>query len=692
VTLLQFSWKALSLGLATCLAAAPALAQQAARPTTAIQVPTEAQLAAFPNMTGFRLSPDGKHMLAIESKGDQRTIVVWKTAALSERPTVIGATNMQIQSASFLKNDVLGVFLRQPYDSRLGDRVIKTFIDKLMVTDLEGKRWREPLESSNLGLGETSRRVKALAVPTVLSTMPNDPDHVIMEGDSVGSDRDVFSYNVRTGVATRILRLGEKDSGVFVDTQGRVRAKIRSDIDSKGAFIATEIRNNANSTWEEHFRSYVKDRDVVQAVGLGLNDNTLILSSNVGRETTALYEYDPAQRKKVSTVFEHRFFDATGVRRVGRGDGAAAGPIDGFYFDGVFEGEIYYDNPQFDAVVKGMARALGLTETNVTLTEVATGKQAETKMLNGAAVRILDYRAGDVPVYLIVVSGQTYPTEYYLLRGQQLTLLSRAYPQIDRRALGSAKFVYYKARDGLNIPGYLVTPNPQLCGPGPYAAVVHPHGGPWARDSMDFDSSGWVPMMVSRCQVVLMPQFRGSSGWGRALWRAGDAEWGQKMQDDKDDGAKWLISEKLADPKRIAMFGFSYGGYSAMAAAVRPNDLYKCAIAGAGVSDITKIIADFYTNPFFRESQEPTIRGLSPALQADKIQIPIMVYHGERDQIVPLVQSEMFVDKARQSKQKVDYHVLNDYAHGPAWTREIMTRQLRLISDYFKTGCGGGGL
>jgi dipeptidyl aminopeptidase/acylaminoacyl peptidase len=164
------------------------------------------------------------------------------------------------------------------------------------------------------------------------------------------------------------------------------------------------------------------------------------------------------------------------------------------------------------------------------------------------------------------------------------------------------------------------------------------------------------------------------------------------MQDDKDDGAKWLVSEKLADPRRMAMFGFSYGGYAAFAAAVRTNDLYKCAIAGAGVSDIERIWAKFYTNPFFKERQEPTVRGLSPLTQADKIKIPIMVYHGDRDQTVPLNQSQLFVDRAKSAGKPVEYHVLKDYGHGPAWTRQTMTQQLSLISDYLKTGCGGGGL
>jgi dipeptidyl aminopeptidase/acylaminoacyl peptidase len=209
---------------------------------------------------------------------------------------------------------------------------------------------------------------------------------------------------------------------------------------------------------------------------------------------------------------------------------------------------------------------------------------------------------------------------------------------------------------------------------------------------MEYDWSAWVPMLVSQCRVVLQPQYRGSTGWGRTLWFKGDREWGQKMQDDKDDGVKWLTAQKLIDPKRVAMFGFSYGGYAAFAASVRPNGLYKCAIAGAGVSDIERIWARFYDNPFYQEHQESTVRGLSPLTLADKIQIPIMVYHGDRDQTVPLIQSQLFVDKARAAGKPVEFHVLTDYAHGPAWKRETNTEQLKLISDYLGKGggCAGG--
>ena len=657
-----------------------------------IQVPTEAQLAEFPRMTGFRLSPDGKHIVAIESRGDTRNVLVWKTDNLAAKPQAIGSSAMQIQTVSFLKNDMLAVTMTQPYDARIDDTLTKTFISKLLFTDLEGKVWKEPLASAEIIRDDVAKRLATLAQPTVKSRLLGDPDHVIVESDGLGKDRDLFRYNVRTGTAARVLRMGENDIEVLVDAKGQPRAKTRTGSDSKGFYVTTELRNPASGAWEEHFRSYVKDRDVVDIVGLGTNPKTVVLRSSEGRDMAALYEYDVEQRKIVGTLFEHKYFEANGVRLAANGEPEAGNDYDGFSYAGLHGNEVHWIVPKFDAVIQGVAQSLGIAKVAQPLVDVTTGKRAEVQMLDGVSVTITGFHDAEVPTYLLRVSGLTYPTEHYMLRGQKMSLLAKERPQVDRRALGAASFTYYKARDGLNIPAFLTVPNPKLCGPGPYAAVIHPHGGPWARDIMGYDNSGWVPMLVSRCHVVLQPQYRGSYEWGRALWKAGDAEWGQKMQDDKDDGANWLVSEKLADPKRIALFGFSYGGYAAFAAAVRPNGIYKCAIAGAGVSDIERIWARFYTNPFYRDRQEATVKGLIPLQEADKIKIPIMVYHGERDQIVPLVQSELFVDRARKSDQKVDYHVLKDYAHGPAWTREIMTRQLSLISNYLAKGCGGSGL
>jgi dienelactone hydrolase len=656
--------------------------------TSPIQVPSEAVLAQFPKMTGFRLSPDGKHLLAIESQGDVRNILIWKLDSLGLPPKIIGSNSMQIRSAVFVKNDVLAVDLSQPFDSRMGE-LTKTFITKTLFTDLDGTNWREPRVQQGASGSNTADVIAAFGRPRVLSSVPSDPDHVIMQGG--GLENDVYRYNLRTGAINRVMLLADRDMGVYVDALGVPMAKRRSGSDAKGVFITLDFRNAASGAWEEHFRQYVKDREVVDIVWASSKSGKAVIKSNVGKEFNALLEYDIGSRKILGTLFEHQFFDAELVW--GSLDQESEdNELPGFIYAGPYGRDVHWLNGSYEAVINGVAQAIGLKKTSVELRSVGSDKKANVAMFDGATIRILGYHKSPVPTYLIQVDGLAYPTEVYLLRGQQFSLLSKAYPQTDKRALGQAKFVYYKARDGLNIPAFLTQPNPQLCGPGPYATVIHPHGGPWSRDNMGYDASSWVPLLVSRCMVVLQPQFRGSAGWGKTLWLAGDREWGQKMQDDKDDGAKWLVSEKLADPKRIAMFGFSYGGYASFAASVRPNDIYKCAISGAGVSDIDRIGNRLFTNPYFRDAQESTMRGLSPLAMADKIKIPIMVYHGDRDQTVPLNQSDLFVEKAKLSGQAVEYHVLADYGHGPAWRRETNAKQLQLISSYFKTGCGGNGL
>jgi dipeptidyl aminopeptidase/acylaminoacyl peptidase len=653
--------------------------------------PSIEQLAAFPRMSSFSIAPDGKHLAAIEARGEDRVILVWKTDALNQPPTVIGSSRMKLQRVQFIKNDLLAVTMWQPYDSRL-DKITKTFISKLFITDLAGKNWQEPLppERSMSRIGD---RVAALASPAVLDTLLNDPDHILVVSDGLDNSGDVFKVNVRTNRAERIHRADDKIAGYLPDLEGNLRARYRARIDTTGAYIAAEIREPGSDNWVEHFRSYVKERDAVQIVGFAKDPNTAFVLSNVGRDKAVIYEYDVRARKQKEVLFEHRFFDASRIlisRYKGEG-GVAFGDIIAVTYRGPRDDDVQWTAPLAQGLEKGIRGALRLQRQPLKVTDPATGQSAEMEYDLDASFQIVSWTP-DLKNVVVVVSGDSRPPEYYLLREGKLTLLAKAFPQIDPAALGKTRLVYYKARDGLDIPAFMTTPNPELCGPAPWPAVVHPHGGPWARDAMGFDGSMWVPLMASRCFAVLRPQFRGSDGWGRKLWKAGDAEWGQKMQDDKDDGARWMVEQGIAQKERIAIFGFSYGGYSAMAAAVRPGGPYKCAIAGAGVSDHKRIWAEFYTNAFFRERQAPTVDGLNPVDHADKLQIPIMVYHGDRDQTVPLEQSEWFVSKAKGSTKPVAYHELADYGHGPAWTRKIMGDQLSLIENYLLRDCGGKGL
>jgi len=193
--------------------------------------------------------------------------------------------------------------------------------------------------------------------------------------------------------------------------------------------------------------------------------------------------------------------------------------------------------------------------------------------------------------------------------------------------------------------------------------------------------------------VVIQPQFRGSEGWGSRLARAGDAQWGKAMQDDNDDAAKWLVAQRLADPQRIALFGYSYGGYAAFVAAIRPNGLYQCSVAGAGVAEIKNFQGETYDDRFLREYQRPTIDGLDPLPNAKTASIPIFVYHGDRDQTVPVTESRRFVSALKAAGKPHRYLEIKDMGHQyQLMTADMLETQLTEIDKYLTTDCGPGGL
>jgi dipeptidyl aminopeptidase/acylaminoacyl peptidase len=653
-------------------------------------VPTIAQLAAFPKLANVVISPDGKHIAAIEGRGEDRVILVWNTDALNQKPTVIGSSQMKINGFDFIKNDRLRVVLWQPYDFR-GEGVTKSFISKLYITDLEGKDWREAITLPRARTAQEEEE-QAVSSPTVLSKMPDDPDHILVVNSAGTNQGDIFKVDIRNGRTERIQRSEERVSGYLADREGNLRSRLKFDSDGNGAFTAVQFRG-ADGGWSEHFRSYAKDRDVTDVVGFIEDPNIAIIATNVGTDLTTLYEYDIAARKRGEQLFKHRYFNATGIRTWPYKDaqGLRFNEITGVVFDGPRGQDTVWVAPQMKAIDQAIRTALKIEAKPITFTDTATGESAPARYDTERSVGILDFTP-DLKTVIFTDRDVNKPSSYYLLHNGQVTMLGNSYPDMDGRVFGTTSFTYYKARDGRTIPAILTKPNEVLCGAGPWRTVIMPHGGPWARDDLAFDNFMWVPMLASRCMAVMRPQYRGSEGWGRSLWKSGDAEWGGKMQDDKDDGVKWLIDQKVADPAHVAMFGFSYGGYASMTASVRPNGLYKCAISGGGVSDIRKIFARFYTNPFYRQSQAPTVKGLSPVDKASEIKIPIMTYVGDRDQTTPAYQTEIFVDAAKRSSQPVEFHLLKDFAHGPAWTRAVNQQQLQLIDDYFSKGCGGSGL
>ncbi|MCY4265768.1 MAG: prolyl oligopeptidase family serine peptidase, partial [Gammaproteobacteria bacterium] len=276
----------------------------------------------------------------------------------------------------------------------------------------------------------------------------------------------------------------------------------------------------------------------------------------------------------------------------------------------------------------------------------------------------------------------------YLYDDGTLKSLGKSRPWIDRDALSQSKWVTYQARDGLDIPAILSLPIGFEQGK-PVPAIIHPHGGPWARDYIGWDASGWIPFLTSRGIAVLQPQYRGSEGLGQKLWKAGDNQWGLRMQDDKDDGAQWLIEQGIADSERIGIFGYSYGGFAAIAASVRENSPYQCAIAGAGVANLSKLGNLWSGNRLQQKFQGHTVTGMDPIDNVDKASIPIMLYHGTHDRQADTYHSREFYRAMNRVGADIEYTEIDQMWHQLPWWPEWQRQTLALIENFLKSEkCG----
>jgi acetyl esterase/lipase len=656
---------AIALALAAGSVAGLATAAQAAPPTAQ-------DWAKKPAYASVRISPDGRHVAAVTSPDGEKTYIsIWDLDNLAAGAKNLGAPPRSwFSSVNFIKNDRLLVTTSQP--TIRNNR--KFYTGLRQIVDLNGA----------FVMNTAGEKDQTAPGAQIIDRLPLDPKNIL-----VATNEGIFKLDVYTGAMARTYRGSDKFGGEQVDLNGEVRARQEFNFEGGKVYAAQWIRS-ANGDWQEHFRWYAKDREPMSIVGFTKDPNIALVATTRGRDKAAIYEYDIAAKKLLEPAFEHKLFDATDAIQ-SRG-GADYGEIIGFTYDGPENGETYWLDPNLKAVEDSAKAALKVTNASLDWTDIASGARAKVSYPDGAGVHLLQW-SDDRKRAVVVRSGPKVQAEYFLLVDGKMKLLGRAKPWIDPASLGDMRLVQYPARDGLLIPGYLTTPPVATYGKGPYPTIILPHGGPWARDGLGWDGSGWVQYFASHGYAVLQPQFRGSQGWGQKLWRAGDAEWGQKMQDDKDDGARWLIAQGIAAPDRIAMHGFSYGGYSAMAASVRPNGLYQCAMAGAGVSEIDIIKQGILTNNRFgREFQEPTIAGLDPLNHANEVSIPLLLYHGDYDTVVPIEHSKKFYAALKGAGKNVTYVELPGLSHSAGDTPELMVKVLTTLENYLKKDCGPGGL
>ena len=231
--------------------------------------------------------------------------------------------------------------------------------------------------------------------------------------------------------------------------------------------------------------------------------------------------------------------------------------------------------------------------------------------------------------------------------------------------------VSYVARDGETIHGYLTLPKGRVAKNLP--VVINPHGGPWARDHWGFNPE--VQFLANRGYAVLQMNFRGSTGYGRRWWEISFKQWGRTMQDDITDGVHWLVGEGIADPKRIAIYGGSYGGYATLAGITYTPDLYACAVDYVGVSNLFTFMSSIppYWKPYLEmlydmvghpERDSVALHAASPVFHVDKIKCPLLVAQGAKDPRVNKNESDQIVEALKKRGVTVEYLVKENEGHG----------------------------
>ncbi|MDV6332556.1 S9 family peptidase [Asticcacaulis sp. 201] len=282
---------------------------------------------------------------------------------------------------------------------------------------------------------------------------------------------------------------------------------------------------------------------------------------------------------------------------------------------------------------------------------------------DGYRYEVADY-AEDPRQMIVKTEGPDDAGTYYHIdfTTGQAQPVAAVYPDLPEEWISNKTAIDYKAADGLNIHAYLTLPPFKAANNLPL--IVLPHGGPEARDYIDFDWQSQA--LASRGYAVLQPNFRGSSGYGDSFTQAGYGEWGRKMQTDLSDGVRHLVAKGVVDPKRVAILGASYGGYAAMAGPTLDPGVYTCAVAIAGVSDLKAMldwetanngVIDSTTVRYWKRFMgDPAhYSDISPARQAAKASCPILLIHGTDDTVVPIDQSRRMESALKTAGKPVEF-------------------------------------
>jgi dipeptidyl aminopeptidase/acylaminoacyl peptidase len=470
---------------------------------------------------------------------------------------------------------------------------------------------------------------------------------------------DLYRLNLDSGEMTLIYKNSDKVIQFVTDKYGRLRARVKQDETHR--FL--EVPSGSSGQWNELAR-WSQD-DIAWVLKFGRDGKSIYMLSNRGRDKVSLVTLDASSGKE-QVVYAHKDVDIGNVQ---------------FNRD-TLEPALAYTHPGYPQVF-----AL----------DPSLEKDLRVFKKSGPA-GIFVSSIDDAQQKLTVVVNSDREIAFYLYdrNSGEATLLGKGASHEYADALATMKPVSFKARDGLTLSGYLTLPRTARR---PLPMVLLVHGGPFYRDIWRYNRR--VQFLANRGYVVLQVNYRGSSGYGRSFMEAGIGEFGGKMHEDLVDAVDWAVDQKIADPKRVAIMGRSFGGYATLVGLTRTPETFACGVDIVGPADLEALSKNFpdYWKPFMhrwnRFNGDPAnpedlkrMRERSPLYHAEKVKRPVLIIHGANDVRVKQDQSDRMVAALRAAGKPVEYVVIRGEGHRIIhWKNRLKVS--RKVEDFLADCLGG---
>lgn len=496
----------------------------------------------------------------------------------------------------------------------------------------------------------------------------NDEEILIAMNERNPQVFDIYRLNVNTGEKTLVCENPGNIQGWMMDHKGVVRVAYTIE---DGVNTSILYRENENEEFRKVLTTNYKDE--VSFKSFDPENKYVYATTNIGRDKAALVLMDPSTCEEIEVLYENPKYDVDDIiysdkdYKLQAATCVAHQGTEYHFFDKEYE--------TTHNVIKDMLRSQNLEfvitnwdkNENTAIVCAYSDRNPGTYYLfekNIARNHTCRAGGGEGLLYFSAREGRRY----------DLTKIADCKPWIKPGKMCSMIPVEYISRDGLNIEAYLTLPNGMTIDSAKnLSVVINPHGGPWARDIWEYNPE--VQFLASKGYAVLQMNFRGSTGYGRNHKELSYKQWGQNMQNDITDGVNWLIEKGIADPKRIAIYGGSYGGYATLRGITKDPNLYACAIDYVGVSNLFTFMEAFppYWKPLLQMmydmvgdpvKDKDMLTDNSPVFMVDRIKTPLFVAQGANDPRVNKSESDQMVEALRARGVDVDYMVKDNEGHG----------------------------